>query len=171
MSRITCLIIFSGSSALSIRSLRLARTNVETRSSNAMMDSFFFANCLPERSYWFAKRSGHGVEGSLLPQLDAAPQGSPTTALCSNNLALQLPGSSFMLLMDHGALGTYLLSPPERRPYRHSNRNSDAQPDRDVSGQNPGDRSQRRSQRNAQSCVFRFARHLLAPETCCQQKR
>src|SRR5271166_4745349 len=41
MSRITCLIIFSGSSALSIRSLRLARTNVETRSSNAMMNSFF----------------------------------------------------------------------------------------------------------------------------------
>src|ERR1700678_997423 len=41
MSRITCLIIFSGSSALSIRSLRLARTNVETRSSNAMVDSFF----------------------------------------------------------------------------------------------------------------------------------
>ena len=36
MSRMTCLIIFSGSSALSIRSFRLARTNVETRSSNAM---------------------------------------------------------------------------------------------------------------------------------------
>src|SRR5271157_60988 len=36
MSRITCLIIFSGSSALSIRSLRFARTNVETRSSNAI---------------------------------------------------------------------------------------------------------------------------------------
>src|SRR5882672_5857551 len=36
MSRMTCLIIFSGSSALSIRSLRLARTKVETRSSNAI---------------------------------------------------------------------------------------------------------------------------------------
>src|SRR5579862_689293 len=41
MSRITCLIIFSGCSALSIRSFRFARTNVETRSSNAMMDSLF----------------------------------------------------------------------------------------------------------------------------------
>ena len=40
MSRMTCLIIFSGSSALSVRSLRLARTNVDTRSSNAMVDSF-----------------------------------------------------------------------------------------------------------------------------------
>src|SRR6202040_4021557 len=40
MSRITCLIIFSGSSALSIRSLRLARTKVETRSSNAIRGSF-----------------------------------------------------------------------------------------------------------------------------------
>src|SRR5208283_2794532 len=40
MSRITCLIIFSGSSALSIRSFRFARTNVETRSSNAIRDSF-----------------------------------------------------------------------------------------------------------------------------------
>src|SRR5580658_514043 len=40
MSRITCLIIFSGSSALSIKSLRLARTKVETRSSNAIWDSF-----------------------------------------------------------------------------------------------------------------------------------
>src|SRR5271157_1399773 len=40
MSRMTCLIIFSGSSALSIRSLRLARTKVETRSSNAIWDSF-----------------------------------------------------------------------------------------------------------------------------------
>src|SRR5579864_6659317 len=39
MSRMTCLIIFSGSSALSIRSLRLARTRVETRSSNAIGDS------------------------------------------------------------------------------------------------------------------------------------
>src|SRR5882762_9768993 len=39
MSRMTCLIIFSGSSALSIRSLRLARTRVETRSSNAIRDS------------------------------------------------------------------------------------------------------------------------------------
>src|SRR5690242_15338887 len=36
MSRITCLIIFSGSSALSIRSFRLARTRVETLSSNAI---------------------------------------------------------------------------------------------------------------------------------------
>src|SRR5712671_7991037 len=47
MSRITCLIIFSGSSALSIKSLRLARTNVETRSSNAMVDSFFELLALP----------------------------------------------------------------------------------------------------------------------------
>src|SRR5713101_10161406 len=42
MSRMTCLIIFSGSSALSIRSLRLARTKVETRSSNAIRDSFYY---------------------------------------------------------------------------------------------------------------------------------
>jgi hypothetical protein len=34
------LIIFSGSSALSIRSFRFARTKVETRSSNAIRDSF-----------------------------------------------------------------------------------------------------------------------------------
>src|ERR1051325_5742811 len=40
MSRITCLIIFSGSSALSIRSLRLARTRVETLSSNAITTPF-----------------------------------------------------------------------------------------------------------------------------------
>src|SRR5437660_12291926 len=40
LSRMTCLIIFSGSSALSIRSLRLARTSVETLSSNAMVGSF-----------------------------------------------------------------------------------------------------------------------------------
>src|SRR4051794_30725424 len=36
MSRITCLSIFSGSSALSTRSLRLARMRVETRSMRAM---------------------------------------------------------------------------------------------------------------------------------------
>src|SRR6266516_1689950 len=36
ISTITCLIIFSGSSALSIRSLRFARTKVETRSSHAI---------------------------------------------------------------------------------------------------------------------------------------
>src|SRR5271170_691883 len=40
MSRMTCLIIFSGSSALSIRSFRFARTKVETRSSNAIRGSF-----------------------------------------------------------------------------------------------------------------------------------
>src|ERR1700752_3822083 len=77
MSRFTCLIIFSGSSALSIRSLRLARTNVETRSSNAMANSFFFFwllaltscsshSCDPERSGWFrAKRTIRGVESPL----------------------------------------------------------------------------------------------------------
>src|SRR5262249_61192830 len=36
MSRMTCLIIFSGCSALSIKSFRLARISVETRSSNAI---------------------------------------------------------------------------------------------------------------------------------------
>src|SRR5581483_1295576 len=36
MSRITCLIIFSGSSALSIKSFRLARTSVETLSNSAI---------------------------------------------------------------------------------------------------------------------------------------
>src|SRR6476660_5737572 len=36
ISRMTCLIIFSGSSARSIRSLRFARTSVATRSSTAM---------------------------------------------------------------------------------------------------------------------------------------
>src|SRR5262249_51419282 len=37
MSRMTCLIIFSGSSALSIKSFRLARIRVVTRSSNAIV--------------------------------------------------------------------------------------------------------------------------------------
>src|ERR1700731_796716 len=86
MSRITCLIIFSGSSALSIRSLRLARTNVETRSSKAMLDSFFCFLLLASCSYllllallivvilsgaeWMVreKRTIRGVEGSLLPR-------------------------------------------------------------------------------------------------------
>src|SRR5207237_10406537 len=40
MSRMTCLIIFSGCSARSIRSLRFALTKVDTRSSNAIWDSF-----------------------------------------------------------------------------------------------------------------------------------
>src|SRR5882724_75835 len=40
MSMMTCFSIFSGSSALSMRSLRLARTNVETRSSSAIGGSF-----------------------------------------------------------------------------------------------------------------------------------
>src|SRR5579871_4779317 len=39
MSMITCLIIFSGSSALSTRSLRFARTKVETRSKSAISTS------------------------------------------------------------------------------------------------------------------------------------
>src|SRR5262249_33387848 len=39
MSRMTCLIIFSGCSALSIKSFRLARISVETRSSNAIKSS------------------------------------------------------------------------------------------------------------------------------------
>src|SRR5712691_13314777 len=39
MSRITCLSIFSGSSALSMRSLRLARMSAETRSMSAMTSS------------------------------------------------------------------------------------------------------------------------------------
>src|SRR5580700_6381793 len=37
ISRITCLIIFSGSSALSMRSFKFARTSVDTRSSSAII--------------------------------------------------------------------------------------------------------------------------------------
>jgi len=40
MSRMTCLIIFSGSSARSTRSFRFARTSAATRSSSAIADSF-----------------------------------------------------------------------------------------------------------------------------------
>src|ERR1019366_9502815 len=40
MSRMTCFNIFSGFSARSTRSLRLARTSVATRSSNALTNSF-----------------------------------------------------------------------------------------------------------------------------------
>src|ERR1051325_1673339 len=41
MSRITCFNIFSGSSALSIRSLRFARTRVETLSNSAIRNLAF----------------------------------------------------------------------------------------------------------------------------------
>src|ERR1700730_12195771 len=42
MSRMTCLIIFSGCSALSTKSLRFARTSVETLSSSALMLTPYF---------------------------------------------------------------------------------------------------------------------------------
>src|SRR5580658_2090848 len=42
MSRITCLIIFSGSSALSIKSFRFARISVATRSKSAMVLLLYF---------------------------------------------------------------------------------------------------------------------------------
>src|SRR5262249_33265196 len=45
MSRMTCLIIFSGCSALSIKSFRLARINVDTRSSNAITSSKSPCDC------------------------------------------------------------------------------------------------------------------------------
>src|SRR5947209_7476605 len=47
MSRMTCLISFSGFSALSTRSLRLARINVETLSSNAITPPNPFRNSCP----------------------------------------------------------------------------------------------------------------------------
>src|SRR5689334_9634920 len=52
MSRITCLIIFSGSSARSIRSLRFARTSVATRSSTAIaVLPFFSARGVPPHAH------------------------------------------------------------------------------------------------------------------------
>jgi hypothetical protein len=54
-----------------------------------------------------------------------------------------------MFLMDHGALRAPMVLRPERRADRHSNRDPDAQPDRDVPGQNSGNRTQRGSQRDA----------------------
>src|ERR1700691_281575 len=62
MSRITCLIIFSGSSALSIRSFRFARTSLDTRSSSAIM---FLLRKLDCRSLGFVL----GRLGLLLPDL------------------------------------------------------------------------------------------------------
>src|SRR5215469_12980458 len=50
MSRMTCLIITSGCSALSIKSFRLARINVDTRSSSAIVPpNELFCTILP---YW-----------------------------------------------------------------------------------------------------------------------
>jgi len=54
-----------------------------------------------------------------------------------------------MFLMDHRALRAFSFRAPERRSKRHSNRDPDAQPDRDVPGHNSGNRAQRGSQRNA----------------------
>ena len=79
-------------------------------------------------------------------------------------LALQLPASHFMLLVQCGALGTLLFHPPERGAEPHPNRDPNSQPDGNVPGQNSGNRPQRRSQRDAQSRILRFARHLLTPE-------
>lgn len=84
----------------------------------------------------------------------SAPQGTSTTAL-----PLQLPASHFMFLVDHRALGAYLLRTANRRPEQHPYRNSDAQPDSDVPRQHSSDHAQRRSQHNAPSSRFRFASH------------
>src|ERR1700693_3689783 len=76
MSRITCLIIFSGSSALSIKSLRVARTNVETRSSNAMTDSFLsFSSVAPSDSFHVsgAERRTPDILGACLETTRPAP--------------------------------------------------------------------------------------------------
>jgi hypothetical protein len=54
-----------------------------------------------------------------------------------------------MFLMHHRALRTIVLLAPERSAERHANRNSNAQPHRDVPGQNSRGRAQRRSQRDA----------------------
>src|SRR5579863_6103891 len=76
MSRITCLIIFSGSSALSIRSLRFARTSVETLSSSAILRlascDFYLLN-LPLASAFFAfsapvRPGGLVSDGTHLPE-------------------------------------------------------------------------------------------------------
>jgi hypothetical protein len=50
-----------------------------------------------------------------------------------------------MFLVDHGAFRTLFLRTMKGRAERHPNRNSDAKPDRNVSDENSGDRSQRRS--------------------------
>src|SRR5437016_2424308 len=57
MSRITCLIMVSGFSALSMRSLRLARISVETRSKSAMVCSFLYCPLL-RRAFGFVVRLG-----------------------------------------------------------------------------------------------------------------
>jgi len=51
--------------------------------------------------------------------------------------------------MDRSALRARILDAPERRSERHSNRDSDGQPNRKVSSQNSGGRAQRRSERDA----------------------
>src|SRR5215472_3970491 len=51
MSRITCLIIFSGSSARSIISFRLARIRVLTRSKSPMVSSFRRSLPLPKPTF------------------------------------------------------------------------------------------------------------------------
>src|SRR5580704_1931139 len=79
-----------------------------------------------------------------------------------------------MLPMDRRAFRAPFFRAAERRSEHHSNRNSNAQPNRHVPDHHPGGRAQRRaqrrSQRNTQSRIFRFARHLLAPESCRQKK-
>src|SRR6266446_7306243 len=100
----------------------------------------FLTTCHPERSDCFAKRSSHGVEGSLVPQIHswlrrafASPPAAQRT----------LPASHFVFLMDRSALRARILDAPERRSERHSNRDSDGQPNRKVSSQNSGGRAQR----------------------------
>src|SRR5581483_7211228 len=66
MSRMTCLIIFSGSSALSTRSLMLARINVETLSSNAMTQTPFAFLQILSRMIPLTRNSGdHSTGGTL----------------------------------------------------------------------------------------------------------
>src|SRR5579863_3793715 len=74
ISRMTCLTIFSGSSARSMRSFRLARRSVPTLSNSAMIDSFLFLVGKPlayargcDSLWFFAVRPRRGVsDGSHL---------------------------------------------------------------------------------------------------------
>jgi len=63
--------------------------------------------------------------------------------------------------MDLLALRTVRRLSPECGAQQHADRNTDGQPDADVSSYYSEHRAQRSSQRDAQSIEFRFVRHHL----------
>jgi len=79
--------------------------------------------------------------------------------------ALQLPPSRFMFPMDHRTLRALISSTPKRSAQRHSNRDANAQPHRNVPGHYSGNRAQRRAQRNTQSRMFRLVHSQLQVPT------